>query len=215
MIVALDTSTAYTSLALHDGLQVRVEYTWESPRRHTVELASRLASALKRLGLTPQQLKGVAVTTGPGSFSGLRVGMALAKGIALANNLPIIGVPTLDVVATAQGADERPLCAVLQAGRGRICVAFYRWREGNWRPEEGPRLTTWSALWGEIAAPTLFCGEIDEEGARMLSALGERAVLLPAAARLRRAGYLAEIAWRRLERGEVDDLATLVPLYLH
>lgn len=215
MLAAFDTATASASLALHDGHRVRVEHTWESPRRHTVELVPRLVTALEQVGMSISQLSGVAVTCGPGSFTGLRVGLAVAKGLALAHNLPLIGVPTLDVLAAAQGEDERPLCAVLQAGRGRICVATYSWLDGQWQVQEGPRLTTWPALWGETAGPTLFCGEIDAQGADVLAALGVRAIVLPAASRLRRAGYLAEIGWRRLKRGATDDPATLVPIYLH
>ncbi len=214
MLIAIDTATDYASLALHDGLQVQVEYTWASHRRHTVELLPRLVTALEQLGLRAEHLSGVAVTRGPGSFTGLRVGMAVAKGLALARGLPLVGVPTLDVVAAAQGADRRPLCAVLQAGRGRICTATYRWQGGEWRIREGPRLTTWAALAEETTAPTLFCGEIGPTGAEALASLGELAEPLPAAARLRRAGFLAELAWRRLNRGETDDPATLTLIYL-
>lgn len=214
MLVAIDTATAYASLALHDGFQVRVEHTWESPRRHTVELLPRLVAALEQLELGAEHLSGVAVTRGPGSFTGLRVGMSVAKGLAMARRLPLVGVPTLDVVAAAQGRDRRPLCAVLQAGRGRICVAMYRWRGGEWRVREEPYLTTWSTLTEETVSPTLFCGEIDPEGANILATLGELAVLLPPAARLRRAGFLAEVAWQRLNRGQIDDPATLTPMYL-
>ena len=214
MLIAIDTATDYASLALHDGFRVRAEHTWESPRRHTVELLPRLVAALEQMGLGAEHLSGVAVTRGPGSFTGLRVGMAVAKGLALARGLPLVGVPTLDVVAAAQGRDRRPLCAVLQAGRGRLCVAAYRWRDGEWCAHKAPRLTTWPALAEETASPTLFCGEIDLVGADTLAALGELAVLLPGAARLRRAGFLAEMAWRRLNRGETDDPATLTPIYL-
>ena len=114
-----------------------------------------------------------------------------------------------DVVAAAQGRDRRSLCAVLQAGRGRICTAIYRWHDGGWRAKDDPRLTTWPALVEETTSPTLFCGEIDSVGADALGALGELGVLLPAATRLRRAAFLAEIAWQRLNRNETDDPATL------
>jgi tRNA threonylcarbamoyladenosine biosynthesis protein TsaB len=214
MLVAIDTATAQASLALHDGFRVRVEHTWESPRRHTVELLPRLVAALEQLGLEAGCLSGVAVTRGPGSFTGLRVGLAVAKGLALVRGLPLVGVPTLDVVAAAQIKDRRPLCAVLQAGRGRVCVATYRWRSGEWRLRQAPRLTTWTALVEGTTSPTLFCGEVDLVGAEALVSLGDLAVLLPAAARLRRAGFLAELAWRRLNRGETDDPATLTPVYL-
>ena len=214
MLVAIDTATDCASLALHDGFQVRVEHTWHSPRRHTVELLPHLVAALEQLDLGAEHLSGVAVSQGPGSFTGLRVGMAVAKGLALTCGLPLVGIPTLDVIASAQGRDDRPICAVLQAGRRRICVANYSWQDGTWRAHDAPRLTTWLALAEETACPTLFCGEIDTAGAETLKALGELAILLPAAARLRRAGFLAELAWQRLNRGEADDPATLTPVYL-
>jgi tRNA threonylcarbamoyladenosine biosynthesis protein TsaB len=214
MLVAIDTSTDTASLALHDGFQVRVEHTWESPRRHTVELLPRLVAALEQLALSASHLSGVAVARGPGSFTGLRVGMAVAKGLALGRGLPLVGIPTLDVIAAGQGRSRHTLCAVLQAGRGRICVAAYRWRDGKWHAREEPRLTTWQKLAKEITSPTLFCGEIDPAGAEALAAIDELATLLPAAARLRRAGFLAEEAWQRLNRGETDDPATLTPIYL-
>lgn len=214
MLVAIDTATDIASLALHDGFRVRVEHTWESARRHTVEILPALVTALDRVGIRAEHISAVAVTRGPGSFTGLRVGLAVAKGLALARGLPLVGVPTLDVVAAAQGHDRRALCAVLQAGRGRICTATYRWRDGEWHAQAPPVLTTWAALVQTITSPTLFCGEIDTAGVEALAALGKSAVLLPAAARLRRAGFLAEVAWRRLNRGETDDPATLTPIYL-
>lgn len=113
MLLALDTATRMASLALHDGQRLCYEATWQADRQHTVQLAARLATALEELGLPPERLSGVAVTIGPGSFTGLRVGVALAKGLAMARSLPLLGVPTLDVVAVAQGRDQRPLVAVL------------------------------------------------------------------------------------------------------
>ena len=214
MLVAIDTATDQASLALHDGFRLRAEQTWEARRRQTSELSPRLAAAMQQVGLAPKQLSGVAVTKGPGSFTGLRIGMSVAKGLAVAQNLPLIGIPTLDVVASAQGRDRRRLGAVLQAGRKRIAIAFYRWRFGGWQADEEPRLTTWSNLAEVISEPTLFCGEIDRAGAEVLARLGDRAVLLPAAWRLRRAGFLAELGWQRLNQGELDDPSTLTPIYL-
>ena len=214
MLLAVDTATRFASLALHDGLQVRYEATWEADRRHTVHLAPRIAAVMEDLGIGPRDLSGVAVTLGPGSFTGLRVGMALAKGLAMANRIPLVGVPTLDVVAAAQGKDRRPLVAVLQAGRGRICVAMYRWRRG-WRCREGPTLTTWEGLAEAIERPTLLCGEVDARGLEVMEGLGDRVEILPPAFRLRRAAFLAELAWERVRQGDTDDPATLTPIYLH
>lgn len=214
MLVAIDTATRFASLAFHDGLQIRCEATWEAGRQHTVQMAARLALALKELEVRPEDLKGVAVTLGPGSFTGLRVGMALGKGLAMACNIPMVGIPTLDVVAAAQGRDRRPLIAVLQAGRGRICVATYRWRRG-WQRREGPSLTTWEELAAGISTPILLCGEVDVRGEKVLRRLGERVAIAPPAHNLRRAGFLAELAWERIRQGESDDPAALAPIYLH
>jgi len=214
MLIAIDTATDQASLALHDGFRVRAEQTWEARRRQTSELSPRLAAAMEQVNLLPKKIRGVTVTTGPGSFTGLRIGMSVAKGLAMAQNLPLIGIPTLDVVASAQGRDRRRLAAVLQAGRKRISIAFYRWQFGGWQVQEEPRLTTWANLAEEIDEPTLFCGEVDQAGADVLAQLGDRAVLLPAAWRLRRAGFLAELGWQRLNQGKVDDPATLTPIYL-
>jgi tRNA threonylcarbamoyladenosine biosynthesis protein TsaB len=169
---------------------------------------------MEQLDLRRERLSGVVVTKGPGSFTGLRVGLAVAKGLAMAQRLPLVGVPTLDMVAYAQGRDRRRLVAVLQAGRGRICTAIYRWQFGGWQVQDEARLTTWAILAEEISEPTLLCGEIDQEGADLMARLGDRAVLLPAAWRLRRAGFLAELGWQRLNQGRVDDPATLTPIYL-
>jgi tRNA threonylcarbamoyladenosine biosynthesis protein TsaB len=214
MLLAIDTSTNHIGLALHDGFQLRVEHSWEAPRRHTVDLVPRIAGALEMLDIGPEHLIGVAVARGPGSFTGLRAGMAVAKGLVMARGLPLVGVPTLDITAAAQWPDDRQLIAVLQAGRGRICFSPYRWAGTKWAAEDEPRLTTWPKLMADLDEATLFCGEVDPRGAAALASAGEMAVLLPGAARLRRAGYLAELAWVRIHRRETDDPATLTPVYL-
>jgi len=214
MLLALDTATRFASLALHDGRVLRYEVTWEAGRQHTTQLMPRLVAALEELQLGPDALSAVAVSLGPGSFTGLRVGMAVAKGLALARGIPLVGVPTLDILAAAQGGSRYPLVAVLQAGRGRLCAARYHWR-GGWHRREGPFLTTWEDLLATITRPTLLCGEIDERGHQMIQETGDRVTVLPPAHCLRRAGFLAELAWERLRRGETDDPATLSPLYLN
>lgn len=214
MLLALDTSTRFVSLALHDGRQVWAESTWLTRDHHTTELAPQLAAMLARAGLGAGDLKGVAVALGPGSFTGLRVGLALAKGLVLAQNIPLLGIPTLDILAAAQPPFQGRLCAVLEAGRGRICAGFYRWQANAWRNEDGPLLTTWQDLVEGLQGPVYFCGEIDPSGSQAIRRLGAQASVAKPAASLRRAGYLADLGWRRLKRGERDDPATLAPIYL-
>ena len=215
MLLAIDTATRVPSLALYDGERVLAEETWRSANNHTVELAPGLVRMLERQRVLPSELRGIAVALGPGSFTGLRIGLSVAKGLALTLAIPLMGIPTLDALVCAQARQRGPVCAVLRAGRGRVSAAFYRRRRGQWRRQGDYRLTTWDELCAEIAARTFFCGEIDAQAAELLrERLGAKAVVASPAYSLRRAGYLAELGWQRLERGEVDDAATLAPIYL-
>lgn len=215
MLLAIDTATRTTSLALYDGEQVLAEETWRSANGHTVELMPGLVRMLERQGIAPSELKGIAVALGPGSFTGLRIGLGVAKGLALTLAIPLVGIPTLDALVYAQGRKRGPVCAVLRAGRGRVSAAFYRRRGGQWRRQGDYRLTTLEELCADIETQTFFCGEIDAQATELLREhRGAKAIVASPASSLRRAGYLAELGWRRLERGEVDDPATLAPIYL-
>ncbi len=215
MLLALDTATRTLSLALHDGLSVVAENTWRTSDHHTVELAPNTAILLRRAGLAPDQLAGLAVALGPGSYTGLRIGLGLAKGLALAHNLPLVGVPTFEIVLRAMAPRQEPVMVVLQAGRGRVSAAAYRWnsRRAGWEPQGGARILTWDVLAAEIAEPTFVCGEVDAVGGEILRQLKDRVTLATPSQALRRAGWLAEIGWERLRQGRADNPATLAPLY--
>ncbi len=209
MLLAIDTATTRASIALHDGRTLRSECTWEAVNRHTTTLAGRIAQMLEDSNLTPAALKGVAVCIGPGSYTGVRIGVALAKGMAIARQLPLIGIPTLDILAAAQPADERPLYAVFAAGRQRVGFARYRWNEGRWHIETEVMMGTWAELFAQIDAPALLVGEIEPANLP-----AHTQVVLPSPAlHLRRAGFLADLAWARLRAGQADDPTTLQPLY--
>src|SRR5262245_27616805 len=120
MLLAVDTSSTQMGLALYDGAQVIAEYAWRSAQRHTVELAPAIADLLVRSGLSMDAVQALSVALGPGSFTSLRVGLALVKGLALARHIPLIGIPTLDILANAQPVSKFPLAAAIQAGRGRF-----------------------------------------------------------------------------------------------
>jgi tRNA threonylcarbamoyladenosine biosynthesis protein TsaB len=214
LLLAVDTSTKMASVALYDGVQVRAELTWEAPRRHTTELAPRVVELLEELRVKPSALTGLAVALGPGSFTGLRIGLALAKGLALAQSVPLVGIPTLDVTAHGVGQQRATLYAALQAGRGRICVAPYRWRHDQWQRIGDIALTTWPELVPELDKGAVVSGELDKESLKILGQQAGRVTIASPAQRLRRAGHLAELGWKRLAQGERDDPAVLQPIYL-
>ena len=132
MILAIDTSTARLGIAVFNGTEILGENCWTSPNRHTVSLAPAVERLLSDLEIERKKLKAVAVALGPGSFTSLRVGLSFAKGMSLGWGIPVIGVPTLDITAAQQPLDDTPLCAFLQAGRGKLAVSFYEIRRSRW-----------------------------------------------------------------------------------
>jgi len=213
MILAIDTATAYASLALYSPNGIFAEETWHSGRNHTVELMPRLARMLKLAGIQVNALTALAVSLGPGSFTGVRLGLAAAKGLALPHKLPVIGVPTLEIIAYPFRLDNLPVWVIVQAGRGRILAACYGLVEDQWGGVVEPMLTTMAELAPKIDQPALCAGEIDPESAQILWH-GTKASLASPAARLRRAGYLAEIAAAHLTAGYQDDPDALAPIYI-
>jgi tRNA threonylcarbamoyladenosine biosynthesis protein TsaB len=215
VLLALDTSTRVMSLALYDGARLLCEVSWACGDHHTVELAPAIAEALQRCELNASALRALGVAIGPGSFTGVRIGLALAKGMALAQHIPLIGIPTLDILAAAQPVQAIPLAAVLQAGRGRLAVGWYRAQAGTWQPQGNLEVLDAPTLAERIQQPTLVCGELTEEERQILGRK-RKSVVLPSPARsLRRAGFLAELAWRRWQAGQTDDPISLAPIYLH
>src|SRR5690349_13904289 len=137
MLLALDTATRLISLALHDGKAVVAESTWVSDNYHTTELAPQVALLLRRAGIEAASLQALAVAIGPGSYTGLRIGLGFAKGLALAQGgrLPLVGVPTLDGLMRAQPPHAGPALALVQGGRGRVLAVTYHWHDKRRRWE--------------------------------------------------------------------------------
>jgi tRNA threonylcarbamoyladenosine biosynthesis protein TsaB len=217
MLLALDTSTRQTGIALYSGSGGLIsEVSWRSANRHTVELMPRVDRMLAEAGAAGRDLKVIAVALGPGSFTGLRVALATAKGLALADGLALLGVPTLDAVAYPHSLQALPVIAVVQAGRGRVCWARYRHGPAGWGTSLPAGLASIPALAAAIQHPTLIAGDLAAADREQLAGLSDgRAVLLPPALSMRRPGCLAEIAWGRYAAGERDDIASLSPIYLH
>ena len=216
MLLAIDTSTRNASVALADGPRFVAGRSWHSMVNHTTELMPTVAQLLDSRGVCARELDAVAVALGPGGFSALRTGLSVAKGLALAARIPVIGVSSLDLEACPYRDSGLPVCALLEAGRGEAASALIAPNGARLRED---RITGPDELLDEIRLTEsnpamLFCGEGMPPWAESIrAALGGRAVLChtPPSAR---AGSLAALAFGRLERGETDDLDTLQPHYL-
>lgn len=214
MLLAVDTSTAQTGLALYDGAQVLAEMMWQSHQHHTVELAPALMELLKRTEAKVSDLEALGVAIGPGSFTSLRVGLSFVKGLALARKLPVIGIPSLDILAAAQPVAKMPLAVILQAGRTRVALGWYKAEENQWKPEGDIKISTVDALADSMDQPTLVTGEMTSEERQRLTRKKVIHLASPSMC-VRRPAVLAELAWTRWQSGSVDDAASLAPIYLH
>lgn len=208
-VLAVETSALAGGVAVLEGEHVRGEYVLDVRATHSERLMPAIDRLLHDAGWGPRDLQGLAVAVGPGSFTGLRIGLSAVKGLALALGLPVAAVPTLDAMAAALPFAQLPVCPVLDARKGEVYACLYRWsgadmhREWDYlaiRPEElAARLTT----------PTILVGEA---GARLIHS--PNAVLPPPPRRLPSPASVGWLGRLRLLRGETVSAADLLPIYL-
>jgi tRNA threonylcarbamoyladenosine biosynthesis protein TsaB len=229
MLLALDTATTTASLALYDleSRQLLAELTWQARRRQTQELLPALQELLRLLDLAPAAISALAVTTGPGSFTGVRIAISTAKGIALGLPAPprVVGIPTLSVTAApyvelAAGVTGASVCAAIQAGRGRYNWVWYGPADLLHRPgvEEHHAGTgaEFAAALAEHSGLVWLAGEVGAELLELITAMPACAHVqqVDAISSLRRAGQLARLAALQLDSGICDAIGTLQPIYL-
>ena len=225
MELAIDTATEIASIALSSEGKVEAETSWPSGQNHTVELIPNILHLLRQAKIELEgevgsiwrdKIEAIIVAKGPGSFNGLRVGFATAKGLAFALDIPMVSVGTLEVEAYPHSSTGLPVCPVQDVGRGEIATALYQVEDGEWRKLVEEYITTVDKLCEKTSSKTVFCGRFSERSSdiarRIEEMMGEKAVILDNT--FCRAGFLAELGYRRLERGERDDVATVQPLYL-
>jgi tRNA threonylcarbamoyladenosine biosynthesis protein TsaB len=215
-VLAIDTSTNATSIAIGTEHGPLGDVRFAGPRRQD-DLVPALERLLAWTGVELSAVGGIAVGVGPGLYTGLRVGVALARSLAQVQRVPIVGVGSLDVLAFAVHTTRRRICAVLDARRGEVFFAFYRTVPGGVVREGEYRVDRPAALAAELLAgredvllvgngAILYRQELVEPGASVAFA--------PAALATPWATALAEIAAPRFIREETDRLTDVVPLYL-
>jgi tRNA threonylcarbamoyladenosine biosynthesis protein TsaB len=187
---------------------LRGEHTWECERQETARVADEIHTLLRASGVKAADLGAIAVATGPGSFTGVRCGLSIGKGLAVALGLPMIGVSAFDVIVQAQPAVTTPIWASLEIGRKRVALCPFT-IVGGVRLSGEWRILGWPEAAEAIDASAWVCGDIP---AGLAELLGD-ARIAPAPYNLRRAGWLAEIAYARWRAGQVDDPLTLTAIY--
>lgn len=217
MELAIDAVGPVSSVAVSDAGRPLAEITWPSGRRHTPTLVPMIETVCRLAGIAAADLAAVFVDVGPGAYGGIRAGMAAAAAIALARDLPMVGVTRLEIEAWAHAAAVGPIVAVHEAGRAQWAAARYAGPPDAWHEVEAPALTTRRALVARLEAgpPGVLCGDVERLGEDARARLQSAGWIVGGeAANMRRAALLAEIGWRRLQAGAGVTPAALEPCYL-
>jgi len=213
IVLGIDTSTQKMSVGLTGPEGLMGELTVSRGSRHSELLTESIQQLLALADLNVKALNGVAVATGPGSFTGLRIGLGTAKGMALGADLPLVGVPTMEAYLD-KVPEPMPLACILLPSRKREYYrAVFKHSGGQWLPLEPVKLCLEDALFqGLTEGPCCFLGE----GAwTMKKPILERANahVLPLPIGGSSGYHVAAAGRRRLLNGEVDDVDALIPVY--
>lgn len=215
LVLGIETATTQGSVALLGADGLVSEYTLNVEITHSERLLPALDRVLQDAGVGLERLEGIAVSIGPGSFTGLRIGLSTVKGLAYATGIPVVGVPTLEAMAWTLPAARWQVCPVLDARKQEVYAALFQHeREGLRRLAEDQAVSP-EALCGLIRKPTLFVGDgVAAYRERFQRLLGEHFLLPPAANRGSRAACVAELGRGRLLAGERGEAASLAPTYI-
>jgi tRNA threonylcarbamoyladenosine biosynthesis protein TsaB len=215
-ILAIETATQICSVAVAAGELLLAEETLNIGRIHAEKLAALVDQLLAELGKRPDEIDVLAVSGGPGSFTGLRIGLAFAKGFALAGGQRLILVPTLMALALRPGIVRRPVCPVLRSRRGELYAAVYEWRGSELMTAVAERVLPEEELGLFLPRGALLTGDVDSLPPEIRSQVESREDVELAAPWLRTpsAAAVAQVGFWLCRRGEFADLDTAEPRYL-
>lgn len=215
-VLAIDTSTLISSIAIAVPGRILAELTLDTGKTHSEQLMPYIASILQQTNLTPATLQAVAVSIGPGSFTGLRIGLATAKALSYALKIPLLGIPTLTALAYNIYAPGATVVPLLDAQKRNVYYALYHWHEQQLATDSEAEVVAIDDLLTQLAArpePVIVMGEAAIIYQKQITAYPQLS-LPPANNNLARAGSVALLALERWRQNQVDDVETLEPLYI-
>ena len=216
MLLAIDTATEFAGLALYSPEAIWAEDVWYAARNHSVTLMPRLHRMLVTVNVKIADLEAVVVSLGPGSYTGVRVAAAIAKGLALPFQLPVIGIPTLDVTAYPFRHHPNLVVVVAQAGRKRILSAQYGQTEAGWQQLVPPAIFTIADLVASLDKEILLTGELRPEELKFVQEIqGKSIQIADVCDRVRRPSILAHLGHQKFAEAEGGHLSQVEPIYLN
>lgn len=228
MILGIDTATATASVALVEEGKLVLEEIRSAPRHgapagrgnHAEILLPAIETVLNKAGLSLSAISAFAVSIGPGSFTGLRIGLSTVKGLVYGSEIPVVGIPTLAAIARKVTGWDGLICPFLDARKKELYTALFRQRAGALERLTEDLVCSAEAVIERVAAldggePCLFIGDgIQSYGRLITAALGGRSRLTLGEAYPSTACAAAQLGEARLARQECDPVGAMVPLYL-
>ncbi len=217
-ILAIDTSSIAATCAIMDDDKLLVEYTLNHKLTHSQKIMPIIKESLDSCGLKAEDIDVFAVAKGPGSFTGLRIGVATVNGLAQATNKKVVGVSTLDALAFNLPYCEGIVVPVMDARRDRVFTGIYKWINGNLhiiKEQTVLEVKELIELLDERPEKIIFVGDGTLVYKDVFSdALGDKAIFAPKSANMARASSVAELAMAKAKEGKTESFFNLVPDYL-
>jgi tRNA threonylcarbamoyladenosine biosynthesis protein TsaB len=157
-ILAVDTATTSCSVAIVDNTSLLSEFTLAKEETHSKHLMDMIKEALRMSGLNFSDLDGFAVTRGPGSFTGLRIGISTIKGLVVASEKPVVGVSSLEALALQVSYSRDLICPILDARRGEVYFSRYRFLNGHLKKQTKERVAPPDQAVEDLNESCLFVG---------------------------------------------------------
>jgi tRNA threonylcarbamoyladenosine biosynthesis protein TsaB len=218
-VLGLDTSSMVANVGLVSGGRIAAAFA-RPVKSHGADLPAAVDELLKATGVRIHDLAAIAVGTGPGSFTGLRIGLSYAKGLAAGARIKIVGIPSLDAMAlcglvSSQAHPGIKICPILDARMGEVYTSLYEVVTDALEKETGDLVIPLDEFASRIAGEVLFVGDPKAEDARVLvERRGGKATVAGAAQLYQQGSFIAALGAARVARDDVDEAATVEPLYV-
>jgi tRNA threonylcarbamoyladenosine biosynthesis protein TsaB len=213
IVLGLDTSGYINAVGVCDGERVLADASFSARTDSLEQIVANIDDVLKQTGLTLDKIGGIGVGLGPGSWTGIRVGVTVGKMLAFASGKPVCGVPTLDALAYATRVQTRPVWAVISVGVGdAVYAARYRVSGDEIVREDDYFVGDIKELAARLQVPCVIAGA---DAAALAASLAKETGLAVTGLEVKPGGAaVACLAARRLSQGESDEALSLAPLYL-
>ncbi len=216
-VLGIESSSLTASVAVQQDAEIVAEFTVNYKKTHSQTLLPMLDEMMRMAEQDPESLDGIAVSEGPGSFTGLRIGSATAKGLGLALNRPLMGIPTVDAMAFQLFGCAHLICPVMDAKRQQVYTGLYRFEETFTviRPACAVALQDLLTELGKQERKVVFLGDgVPVFGAEIREALGDQALFAPAPCARQRAAAVAALGMQYLKEGRTQTAAEHRPNYI-